>query len=202
VVDPCLCGTLGSVSSDTAETVRRPLSPLEAALVAEACSRSDVVWVRPPGEDRHHSAWHVWHDDAVCLVYGTGEQQLPVLNGEVEVIARSKETGAQVVAFQAQVDVPASRTPEWEAAAQALSPARLNASDPAEMSERWATGAVICLLRPVAVTVAARGDDDTPSGAAPPPGGPGTTLNRRPFHLGTRTRRALKLRRRRADGET
>jgi hypothetical protein len=56
---------------------------------------------------------------------------------------------------------------------------------------------VISLLRPVAVTVAARGEDDTPAGSLPPPGGPGTTLNRRPFHLGGRQRRALRLLRRR-----
>jgi hypothetical protein len=181
---------------------RRPLSPVEAALVAEACSRSDVVWIRPDDADRPHSAWHVWHDDAVCVVYGTGEQSLPLLTGEVEVVARSKETGAQVIAFVAHVDTLASRTPEWEAAARALSAARLNADDLAGQRERWATGAIVSLLRPVAVTVAARGDDDTPAGAAPPPGGPGTTLNRTPFHLGSRRRRALRLRRRRADGES
>lgn len=190
------------MSPDTAEAVRRPLSPLEAALVAEACSRSDTVWVRLPGEARTHAVWHVWHDDAVCLVYGTGEQQLPILPGEVEVIARSKETGTQVVAFHAQVDALTSRTPEWEAAAHALSAARLNARDLTEQAERWATGAVVSLLRPVAVTAAARGDDDTPSGAAPPAGNENTTLTRKPFHLGTRTRRALRLRRRRGDQES
>lgn len=190
------------MSPDTAEAVRRPLSPLEAALVAEACSRSDTVWLRLPGEAHTHAVWHVWHDDAVCLVYGTGEQQLPILPGEVEVIARSKETGAQVVAFHAQVDALTSRTPEWEAAAHALSAARLNARDLGEQGERWATGAVVSLLRPVAVTAAARGDDDTPSGAAPPAGNENTTLTRKPFHLGTRTRRALRLRRRRGDQES
>jgi hypothetical protein len=189
------------VTPDSAPTIRRPLSPVEAALVAEACTRSDLVWLRPAGEARHQAAWHVWHDDAVCVVYGTGEQMLPLLTGEVEVLARSKDSGAQVIGFLAQVDTLTSRTPEWDAAAQALSAARLNAVDLPQQRERWATGALISLLRPVAVTVAAKGDDNTPSGSAPPPGGPGTTLKRRPFHLGRRRRRALRLGRRRADDE-
>ena len=188
------------VTPDTAPTKRRPLTPVEAALVAEACTRSDLVWVRAGGEGRHHAAWHVWHDDAVCIVYGTGEQLLPLLSGEIEVVARSKDSGAQVIGFLAQVDTLTSRSPEWDAAAQALSAARLNAVDLPQQRERWATGALISLLRPVAVTVAARGTEDTPAGSAPPPGGPGTTLNRRPFHLGGRQRRALRLRRRR-DGK-
>jgi hypothetical protein len=183
------------VTPDTAPTIRRPLSPVEAALVAEACTRSDLVWLRAVGEERHQAAWHVWHDDAVCVVYGTGEQMLPLLSGEVEVVARSKDSGAQVIGFLAHVDTLTSRTPEWDAAAQALSAVRLNAVDLAQQRERWATGALISLLRPVAVTVAARGEDNTPSGSAPPPGGPGTTLKRRPFHLGRRQYRALKLRR-------
>jgi len=185
-----------AVTSDSAPTTRRPLSPVEAALVAEACTRSDLVWLRSGSEGRHHAAWHVWHDDAVCIVYGTGEQMLPLLSGEIEVIARSKESGAQVIGFLAQVDTLTSRSPEWDAAAQALSSARLNAVDLPQQRERWATGGLISLLRPVAVTVAARGHEDTPSGALPPPGGPGTTLNRKPFHLGGRQRRALRLLRR------
>jgi hypothetical protein len=190
------------VSSDTAPTTRRPLSPVEAALVAEACTRSDLVWLRTAGEDRHHAAWHVWHDDAVCVVYGTGEQMLPLLTGEVEVVARSKDSGAQVIRFLAQVDTLTSRTPEWDAAAQALSAARLNAVDLAQQRERWASGCLVSLLRPIAVTVAARGEDTTAAGRLPVPGGPGTTLDRTPFHLGKRKHRALRLRRRRDDDES
>jgi hypothetical protein len=173
------------------------MSPVEAALVAEACTRSDLVWVRPDGAARYQGAWHVWHDDAICIVYGAGEQSLPLLTGLVEVLVRSKDTGAEVVAFTAHVDALTGRTPEWEAAAAALSAARLNAPDLEEQRERWATSAVVSLLRPVAVSVAAWGDDDTPSGAIAPPEGAGTTLTRRPFHFGTRARRALRLRRRR-----
>jgi len=198
---PDTYGSLASVTtppaSGNASQLRRPLSPVEAALVAEACSRSDVVWLKPAGADRYQAVWHTWHDDAVAVVYGAGEQMLPVLSGEVEVMARSKDTGAAVIGFLAQVDTLAAYSPEWDAAATVLSAARLNAVDVAQQRERWASGAVISLLRPIAVTVAAEGNDETPSGAFPPPGGPGTTLERRPFHLGDRLRRALRLKRRR-----
>jgi hypothetical protein len=179
------------------QQLRRPLSPVEAALVAEACSRSDVVWLKPAGAERYQAVWHTWHDDAVAVVYGAGEQMLPVLTGEVEVMARSKDTGAAVIGFLAHVDTLTAHTPEWDAAATVLSAARLNAVDVAQQRERWASGAVVSLLRPIAVTIAAEGDDETPSGAFPPPGGPATTTERQPFHFGGRLRRALRLRRRR-----
>ena len=177
----------------------RPLSPVDAALVAEACSRSDLVWVRPAGTPHPRAAWHVWHDDAVCVVYGTGEQMLPLLEGRVDVIARSKETGARVVEFVAEAQTLTARTPEWAAAAKELAAARLNATDHESQVDRWASGALITLLRPVAVTAAGAGDDHAPSEAQPPPRGSGTTVRRRPFHLGRRKRRAIRVRRRAAD---
>jgi len=175
---------------------RRPLSPVDAALIAEACTKSDLVWVRPLDEPRPRAAWHVWHDDAVCVVYGTGEQMLPLLAGEVEVMARSKENGSRVVTFVADAETLATGTPEWEAAVFRLAASRLNAQDPATQKERWASGALVTLLRPARVSAAGPGDDDAPSGAEQPPGGPGTTLTRRPYHAGSRRRRELRLRRR------
>jgi hypothetical protein len=169
---------------------RPPLSPVDAALIAEACTKSDLVWVRPEGEPRPRAAWHVWHDDAVCVVYGTGEQMLPLLEGDVEVTARSKENGARLVTFVAEARTLPAGQPAWEAAAKALAAARLNARDPAEQAQRWASGALITLLQPVRIVTAGPGDDTSESGAAAPPGGPGTTLSRRPYHWGSRLRRA------------
>jgi hypothetical protein len=184
------------VVTDADAPRRRPLSPVDAALIAEACTKSDLVWVRPLDEPRARGAWHVWHDDAVCVVYGTGEQMLPLLAGEVEVIARSKENGSRVVTFVADAETLPAGTPEWDAAVFRLAASRLNAQDPATQKERWASGALVTLLRPAWVASAGPGDDDAPSGAEEPPGGPGTTLTRRPYHAGTRRRRALRLRRR------
>jgi hypothetical protein len=39
---------------------------VERALVAELARRTGLCWVRYDGRD--HAVWHVWHDDALCLV--------------------------------------------------------------------------------------------------------------------------------------
>jgi hypothetical protein len=53
-------------------------------LVAEAMSKSGILWIRLPGGDTH-PAWFVWHDDgdergtgpAAYVISGIGEQPLP-----------------------------------------------------------------------------------------------------------------------------
>jgi hypothetical protein len=174
---------------------QRPIAPVEAALIAQVCTRSDVVWLRPVLAKRHHLVWHVWHDDSICVVSGPGEQPLPDLGETVAVTARSKETGARVASFLAESRTLTPGSDEWEAAAQALSAARLNHSDIAEQLGRWRSSGTILQLRPVNVSEAVSGTDDTPDGAMPPPRGPGTTLDRSPFHLGRRQRRALRQQR-------
>lgn len=170
--------------------LHRPIAPVEAALIAQVCTRSDVVWLRPVLEKRHHLVWHVWHDDSICVVAGQGEQDLPALSETVEVTARSKETGARVVTFLARARALDPGSQAWQDAAQALSAARLNQPDTSDQLQRWASAATIWQLRPVNVLSAVSGDDTTPDERAAPPRGPGTTLTRTPFHLGRRTRRA------------
>src|SRR5512144_854505 len=128
------------------------LSPMDAALIAEACSKSNVLWVRTVGTTRNHLAWHVWYDDAVYVVYGVDEQMLPLMSGQVEVVVPSKDTGARLVTFVAQADILPARSPEWEAAATALSAARLNATDPDTQRDRWASGTLVTRLTPVQLT--------------------------------------------------
>ena len=168
----------------------RPIAPVEAALIAQVCTRSDVIWVRPAPEQRHHLVWHVWHDDAIAVVTGDGEQSLPPLGETVEIVARSKETAARVVTFLARVSTLSPGTQRWDEAVQTLAAARLNHSDGDEQLGRWKTACTVWLLRPVNVVEAVSGTDDTPGGRMPPPRGPGTTLNGKPFHLGKRKRRA------------
>jgi hypothetical protein len=167
------------------------LTPHEAALIAETCARSAVLWLRTPDEDRFHGAWYIWHADAVHLVHGNGEQVLPLLDGEVEVIARSKETGARLVRFVALAEelLPAG-SPEWEAAATALAAARLNARDAAGQRERWASGALIARLSPLRMLAGGPIEprDDDPGRRTPVPT-PATTNGRRPWHLGGRPQR-------------
>jgi hypothetical protein len=162
------------------------LTPEQAALVAEACTKSGVVWVKPNDGVRFQLAWHTWHADAVHVVYGVDEQMLPLLSGAVEVIVRSKDTGGRVVAFLARAEVLPAGSPEWEAAATALSAARLNARETAEQRERWASGGLISRLLPVRLLQSSPGDDASPSGAAPVPPNPATTTGRQPWHLGGR----------------
>jgi hypothetical protein len=168
---------------------RAPLTPQDAALIAETCVRSDIIWIKGADADRHQAAWHVWYDDAVCVLFGVGEQMLPLLAGEVEVIARSKDTGARLVRFVATAEQLPASGPAWQGATAVLAGKRLNAEDPAGQRSRWASGVIVTLLRPTSLLASGGGDDDTPSGAAPPPGGPATTIGRTPFHLGGRRRR-------------
>jgi hypothetical protein len=175
--------------------LHRPIAPVEAALIAQVCTKSDVVWVRGVLQERHHLVWHVWHDDSICIVSGPGEQELPPPGDTVEVVARSKETGARVVTFLARARTLEPRSPEWEAAAHDLSAARLNQADTSDQLQRWAQHCSIVQVRPVNVTNAVSGDDASPDGRTQPPRGPGTTLNRTPFHLSRRTRRAQRQQR-------
>jgi hypothetical protein len=176
---------------------RPPMSAVERALVEQACTKSGVLWVRPEGGDRPHAAWHVWHDGAVHLVYGVDEQMLPLLQGRVEITVPSAQTRVRLVAFEAQAHVLSAHTPEWEAAATALSAARLNAVLPEQQRERWAAGTLITRLDPLWLVYSGPGGDETPSGAAPPPESSATTVGRRPYHLGDRSRRARRQARRR-----
>jgi hypothetical protein len=186
---PPAAATHGRRAAPTTAPVPQ-LTPVQAALIAETCSKGEVLWVRPPGEKRHHPAWHVWHNDGICLVYGIGEQMLPLLSGEVEVIARSKETGARLVTFTAYAEALAPGTAEWEGAADALAAHRLNAEDPNGARQRWAAGGLVTMLHPVQLLRSGAGEDDAPSEAAPPPRGVATTLGQLPYHLGGRLRRA------------
>lgn len=162
------------------------LSPEQAALVAETCSKSGVIWVQPNDGVRPQLAWHVWHDDAVHVIYGVDEQMLPLLSGPVEVTTRSKDSGVRVVRFLARAEVLPARSPEWEAAATALAAARLNARDTDEQRERWASGGLISRLTPIRVLSWGAGDGESGSGAARVPESAATTTGRVPWHAGGR----------------
>lgn len=166
------------------------LTPEQAALIAETCSKSGVVWVRPSDGVRDQMAWHVWHADAVHVVYGVDEQMLPLLSGAVEVTVPSKDTGSRSVRFLARAELLPAQSPEWIAAADALSASRLNARDTAEQRERWASGALISRLVPVRMLESGPGDSATPSYATRPARSGATTFTKwQPWHLGGRPAR-------------
>ena len=166
------------------------LTPVQAALIAETCSRGEVIWLRPSGLHRPRAAWHIWHDDAICVLSGTGEQALPVLSGAVEVIARGKDSLARLVTFVAHAYPVPTGTAQWLEATADLAAHRLNEPDPTAARQRWASQAVVTMLRPIQLISSGNGSDQSRSGAAIAARGPGTTLGRMPFHLGRRRGRS------------
>lgn len=170
----------------------------DAALLAEAAAKSGLVWLRPPGGGRPWPAWHVWHEGAVLVVSGAGEQQLPDLRGPVELMVRSKDSGARLITVAATAEVVDPDDEGWAAAAAALAASRLNsATAPADLPARWrAEGAVLTRVRAHGAALEAPGRYDDASGAAPPPPTPATTSHWRPWHLRGRRLRAARRRRR------
>ncbi|MEV4748246.1 hypothetical protein AB0K21_17880 [Streptosporangium sp. NPDC049248] len=114
-------------------------------VIEEGAKKSGVLWL---SLDRPRLAWHTWHDGAIYLVTGGGEQPLPGLAeaGEVRVTLRSKDNGGRLVAFDASVEVM-DQTKAADAVA-ALAKERLNAPDGASLVARWATGSQVIRLTP------------------------------------------------------
>ncbi|MFD1940255.1 MULTISPECIES: hypothetical protein [Nonomuraea] len=113
--------------------------------IEEGAKKSGVLWVHL---DRPRLAWHIWHDGAIYLVTGGGEQNLPELDqkNSVRVTLRSKDNGAELVVFDAAVEV-VDQAQAAEAVA-ALAKERLNAPDAAGLTDRWADTSTVVRLTP------------------------------------------------------
>ena len=71
---------------------RRVTDPdLTDALVAELARKTGVCWVRHAGHT--HAVWHVWSDDALCVVSGGDEQPLPDVEDGARVEVRDAQQG-------------------------------------------------------------------------------------------------------------
>ncbi|MCE7082475.1 hypothetical protein [Streptomyces sp. ST2-7A] len=164
----------------------------DLALIEEAARKSALVWVRGP-----HGAvrplWHVWHEGAVCLVGGPGEQPLDGLGvtdgARVTVSARSKDKGGRLVAWPARVVEPKPGGPEWEAVVAELRAKRLNAVEPEGTAARWAASCRVLRLVPAGPAEQRPGTMPTDGGAAVPPPSPALTRGPMPSGLPTRRRR-------------
>ena len=168
--------------------------PLSQALVAEACGKSAMVWLRMPGSRRSHAAWHVWADGAVHLVTGGGEQPLTDLPGlvdgaEVDVLVRSKDNGSRLVAFRTVVSDVRPGDDRWDTVVPLLHAKRLNAADGEQQPARWARESRVLRLEPTGQMMEPPGHLPTRSHAAEPPSSPATTPGPLPFYLGRRARR-------------
>ena len=144
--------------SDDRDHSRRPLSPVDAALIAEACTKSDLVWVRPLDEPRRegrvarvarrrglHRLRHRRADAAAAAGRGGGRR--------AEQGDRRADRHASSRTPRRSRPGPRSGTPPPSGSR----PSRLNAQDPATQKDRWASGALVALLRPVWVSAAGPG---------------------------------------------
>lgn len=126
-------------------------TPLDRALIEEAAKKSGLIWVRGPAGPAR-GLWHVWHEGAVCLVGGPGEQPLDGLEladgGTATVTARSKDKGGRLVAWPARVSELAPHSEKWAAVTAELKGKRLNAPDAATVTERWARECRVLRLEP------------------------------------------------------
>lgn len=117
-------------------------------LLARATTTSQVAWLRLP-DGATHPFWFVSGGRDLLVVSGPGEQHLPWLAEHVEVLLRSKDTGGLLLRVAATAVEIRPGTADFEAAAQQLAGARLNAPGPASaLTQRWAEHCTIHRLTP------------------------------------------------------
>ena len=119
---------------------------MSLSLIEEGAKKSSVLWISLAGRDL--LAWHVWHDGAVYVVTGGEEQSLPGLAeaSRVRVTLRSKDNGARLISFDAEVEVVDQASSPVVVAA--LAKDRLNATDSSTLPSRWSSTSTIVRLAP------------------------------------------------------
>jgi hypothetical protein len=124
------------------------------ALAAELARKSGTCWLRHPGEPAR-AAWHVWHDESLCLVSGGEEQRLPRLDdGDlVEVLMRSADTGGLALTWLGRVSVVRPDDEAWPPTTAALVAGRLNLRDLATAADRWASESTVLRITPTGEAV-------------------------------------------------
>jgi hypothetical protein len=156
-------------------------------LIHEAASKSGLLWVRLP-DGSTHPVWHVWHDDgddrgtgpAAYVVSGPGEQALPWLPDEVELILRSKDTGGRLITVHATARELRPEDAAWDTAVDVLRPERLNAMG--DTAERWRQSCTIRVLTPHGRLVEGPGSYTDGSGVVAVRPSATATIGWRPWH--------------------
>ena len=157
------------------------------ALVAEAMRKAALAWLEVPGE-RPRAAWIIWHEDALYVVHGGGEQPLPGLAdaSSCQVTIRSGDNAARIVGWPAVVTRVEPGSEEWATVVPLLLGKRLNLPEPNTAEERWASGSTVSRLAPDGQPDAALPDGSL---AEPPAPSPATTQATVPFTLHRKPRR-------------
>ncbi|MBB1255143.1 hypothetical protein [Streptomyces alkaliterrae] len=177
------------------ETAAQPL--FSQALIEESAKKSALVWVRG-ARGPARALWHAWHDGAVCVVTGPGEQPVDGLElvdgGTATVTARSKDKGGRLVVWPARVVELAPGGEAWTAAAEELKAKRLNAPDTATLTERWAAECRVLRLEPSGAPSQEPGAMPRESTDAAPLPTPATTRRAQPQALPRLLRAAARRR--------
>lgn len=170
-----------------------PDTALTAALAAELGKKTGVCWLRYAGAE--HPAWHVWLDDALCLVSGGAEQPLPGLEETetVEVVMRSKDSGGRLLTWVGRPEPVRPDDELWGPVTTALVAARLNLADLATAAQEWAEHSRVTRVLPTGKVREQPGALPDASGAAVPRPTPATTRGALPRVLHRRTRRRRPL---------
>lgn len=124
--------------------------PFTAALVQEVAKKSAVCWLRYDGTD--HAVWHVWLEDAIYVVSGGDEQELPDIDEEetVEVVMRSKDTRQRIITWVGATSVVRPDDERWAPVTKALVASRLNLADLTTAADEWARSSVVTRIVPTA----------------------------------------------------
>ncbi|MGH1562068.1 hypothetical protein [Mumia sp. DW29H23] len=176
---------------DPAEPVTDFDALFRRAFVAEVAKKSGLLWIVYDGA--WHPVWHVWHEDAVCVVAGGDEQPLPGIKDAREVVLdlRAKSTRAQVARVRATVEVVGPDHADWADVTAVLVADRLNLFEADEAVERWARECVVVRLHPTDL-LASPGHLGDSAQREQPVESPARTVRSRPFSL-HRQRRAPRL---------
>jgi len=154
-----------------------------APLIVEAMKKADIAWLGDlPGQrpGAATAAWCVWLDDALYVVSGAGEQQIPGLADVTRCTVRARgDHGGTIVTWPAAVTRVEPGGEEWERVVPQVAGKRLNLPADEDTAARWAADCVVSRLAPDGDPLPVSDD----SGAAPAPGSPAARRVAAPFHL-------------------
>src|SRR5207248_9604932 len=127
--------------------------------------------------------WHVWQDGAAWVLTGGTEQPLPDLGDRAYVTVRSKDKGARLVTWVADVGRVDPDSQEWSDVTPTLLAKRLNLPDGAEAPKRCARECTLWRLFPTGDVTESPDRPSTGSHAVEPPATQARSHVPRPLHL-------------------
>jgi len=130
--------------------------------IADWAKKSSISWIR--FDSGLFQVWHVWADDAICVVGSTDgvlEQPLPpVHDGERAVVSlRTKTDRALAAEVPVRIEILHPDSASWEPITTALKAGRQNADDFATVVDRWAEECQVLRLVPEGDITAAENVD-------------------------------------------